>query len=166
MAINGAPACVFFWDKDGENGAFSNWFDSPFVIDDFAYRHVEQYLMAQKAKLFHDAERYTAILRAATPKECKALGREVTPFIPEQWEAVRFEVAKTALRQKFLQNPELMNLLLATGDSILAEASPFDKVWGIGLSAHKAAACPPEQWPGLNLLGKALMEVRGELRQK
>ena len=71
------PKYIFFWHEYDENRYLSNWSESPFVIDDFKYRHVEQYVMAQKAKLFHDADRYTAILRARTPKECKDLGKLV-----------------------------------------------------------------------------------------
>ena len=79
---------VFFWKDDEENGCFSNWFSKSFVIDDFEYLFVEQYMMAQKAKLFHDSKRYTAILRATKPWECKEFGKQVTPFVPAAWDAI------------------------------------------------------------------------------
>lgn len=157
------PACIFFWHEDEENGCFSNWYASPFTVDDFCYHHVEQYLMAQKAKLVHDAKSYTAILKANTPKECKDLGRAVTPFDDAAWDKARYEVLKTGLRAKFTQNEQLKRALLATGGSILAEASPYDGIFGIALSAEAAASVKPDQWPGQNLLGKALMEIRAEL---
>ena len=154
---------VFFWKDDEENGCFSNWYPRRFVIDDFEYLHVEQYMMAQKAKIFHDAKRYTAILRASKPWECKDLGKQVTPFDANTWNAVKFDVVKAGNRAKYEQNPDLKAKLLGTGNAILAEASPKDKVWGIGLDAESAAATDIAEWPGQNLLGLALMELRSEL---
>ncbi len=157
---------VFFWKDDEENGCFSNWFRRKFVIDDFEYLFVEQYMMARKAKLFHDSERYTAILRATQPWECKDLGKQVKPFDPKAWDAVKYEIVKKANSAKYEQNPDLMAKLLETGDAILAEASPKDTIWGIGLDAVTAAETSPSEWPGQNLLGKILMELREDFAQK
>ena len=157
------PECVFFWHEYEENGCFSNWFASPFVIDDFCFDTVEQYIMAQKAKLFHDARAYTAILKATNPKECKRLGREVKPFDANAWGKVRYRVLCDGIRAKFTQNEDLKNKLLATGTAVIAEASPYDDIFGIKLDASTAAGVPHEQWPGQNLLGWALMEIRAEL---
>lgn len=153
---------VFFWKDNEENGYLSNWYRRKFVIDDFEYLHVEQYMMAQKAKLFHDSARYTAILRATNPWECKDLGRQVTPFDAKTWNAVKYDVVKDGNRAKYEQNPDLKKLLLATGNAVLAEASPKDKVWGIGLDAQTAASTDMSEWPGQGLLGLALMELRTE----
>lgn len=136
------------------------------MIDDFRYFCVEQYMMAQKAKLFHDSVRYTAILRANSPKDCKALGKQVTPFDAKVWDAVKYDIVKTGNKAKFEQNPDLMNLLLSTGDRIMAEASPKDKIWGIALDAETAKHINPEAWPGQNLLGKILMELKAEYRKE
>ena len=153
---------IFFWKDNEENGYLSNWYRCRFVIDDFEYLHVEQYMMAQKARLFHDSKRYTAILRATKPWECKDLGKQVTPFDPQIWDAAKKHIVKTGNRAKFEQNPDLKQKLLATGDAILAEASPDDDVWGIKLDAQTAATTPMEKWPGEGLLGKVLMELREE----
>ena len=153
---------VFFWKDDESNGFFSNWYRRKFVVDDFEYLHVEQYMMAQKAKLFHDSERYTAILRATKPWECKDLGKQVKPFDSKKWNAVKFDVVKAGNRAKYEQNQDLKAALLSTGNAILAEASPKDTIWGIGLDAATAASTDPSKWPGQNLLGKALMELREE----
>lgn len=157
---------VFFWKDDEENGCFSNWFRRKFVIDDFEYQFVEQYMMAQKAKLFHDSERYTAILQSTQPWECKDLGKLVKPFDSKAWNAIKYEVVKTANKAKYEQNPDLMSKLLETGDAILAEASPKDTIWGIGLDAVTAVEISPSEWPGQNLLGKILMELRSEFAAK
>ncbi len=153
---------VFFWKEDEENGCFSNWFVRKFVINDVEYFCTEQYMMAEKAKLFKDTERYQAIMNATTPWLCKDLGRKVTPFDPKTWDAVKYEVVKTANRAKFKQNPDLMEKLMNTGEAILAEASPKDAIWGIGLEASAAAEKDLSEWPGQNLLGKILMELRAE----
>ena len=163
--VNKQPV-VFFWKDDEENGCFSNWFRRKFIIDDFEYLFVEQYMMAQKAKLFHDSERYTAILRATQPWECKDLGKQVKPFDSNAWNAVKYEIVKAANRAKYEQNPDLKAKLLETGDAILAEASPKDSIWGIGLDSVTAAETNPAEWPGQNLLGKILMELRSEFAGK
>ena len=156
---------VFFWKDDEDNGCFSNWYHRKFVIDGFEYLHVEQYMMAQKAKLFHDSERYTAILRSTKPWECKDLGKQVTPFDSKTWDSVKYEVVKTGNRAKYEQNPDLKAKLLNTGNAVLAEASPSDKIWGIGLDAAAAANTDPTEWPGQNLLGRILMELRAEFSE-
>lgn len=119
-------------------------------------------MMAQKAKLFHDAENYTKILRANTAKGCKWLGKQVTPFDAKAWDAVKYDVVKAGNRAKYEQNPDLKEMLLSTGDSIMAEASPKDYVWGIAMDAKTAAKTDPSEWPGENLLGRILMELREE----
>ena len=159
-------AQVLFWQEAEDNGCFSNWYFSPFVIDDYIYLHVEQYMMAQKAKMFHDSQRYTAILRSDTPQQCKQLGRKVSPYDDVLWSSKRKEVLKTGLMAKFTQNEDLKKLLLNTEDALLAEASPFDPVFGIGLSAAEAVQRLPQSWPGENLLGKTLMEIRDELSKR
>ena len=156
--------CVFFWNDDEENGIFSNWYRSTFTVDGFPYRHVEQYMMAQKAKLFHDMETYAAVLETEDPGTCKELGRKVSPFESAVWDAVRYEVVKTGNRAKYEQNPELKEALLKTGGSLLAEASPEDRIWGIGLDRLEAAETDPDDWPGQNLMGIILMELRDEFR--
>ena len=159
------PRYTFFWKTDEENGEFSNWYHADFVIDDFRYFCVEQYMMAEKAKLFHDADRYTAILRANTPDECKNLGRKVTPFDAATWNNVKYDIVKKGNQAKYEQNPQLMKKLIDTGDSIMAEASPNDSVWGIALDAENAAKTDPARWSGRNLLGKALMELREKFKK-
>ena len=156
------PSYTFFWLDNEKYGEFSNWYEQSFVIDDFKYFCVEQYMMAQKAKLFHDAENYTKILRANTAKGCKWLGKQVTPFDPIAWDKAKYDIVKAGNRAKYEQNPDLKKLLLSTGNSILAEASPKDKIWGIGMDAKTAEKTDPSGWPGENLLGKILMELREE----
>ncbi len=161
-ALGNRNHCVFFWKEDGENGYMSNWYNRPFTVDGITYQNTEQYFMAQKAATFGDMKTRDQILATSSPKECKALGRNVSPFDSAVWDAQRFQIMKEGNREKYLQNPDLMVKLLATGDAMLAEASPFDDIWGIKMSAAEALIADPSSWPGQNLQGKLLMELRAE----
>jgi ribA/ribD-fused uncharacterized protein len=123
-------------------------------------------MMAQKAELFGDRDTLAAILGAPDPAQAKKLGRRVKHFDDEHWIAHRFDVAVRGNLAKFGQNPELGNWLLATGETVLVEASPVDSIWGIGLAADDKRARDPHDWPGLNLLGFALMKTRHSLKSE
>ncbi len=155
---------IFFWKVDEENGWMSNWYRRRFTVEGVGFIHVEQYMMAQKAKLFHDSASYHAILRTSDPAECKKLGRGVKHFDARKWDAAKYGIVKAGNRAKYRQNPDLMQKLLDTGNAVLAEASPKDKIWGIGLDAETAAATNMSKWPGESLLGRILMELRSEFR--
>lgn len=155
---------IFFWHEYEENGCFSNWYYSPFEAGGEKFRHAEQYIMAQKAKLFGDELSCRKIMAAKEPDECKRLGRQVAGYDDAVWKEHRGPILRAALRAKFTQNDELRRRLLSTGGTRLAEASPHDKIFGIGLSAEDAVYVRPEQWQGQNLLGKALAEIREELK--
>lgn len=160
----GVDEYTFFWHEDEENGYLNNWYPAKFKEEYFIYDSSEQYIMAEKARFFGDSETYTKILKANSPSECKKLGRKVSNFDEEKWERYREYAVMGACRLKFNQNPMLKAFLLATGDSYIAEASPYDKIWGIGLSKEEAEKIPKEEWPGKNLLGSILMKLRIEFR--
>jgi len=151
---------VFFWGPQKENGYLSNWFPAKFEEQGVVYNSVEQYMMVQKALLFGDHAVAEKVMKAKTPKECKNLGRKVENFFLDLWYERRMDIVKQGNFLKFSQNPELLNELLATGNALLAEASPFDRIWGIGLNKNQAKHMNPEHWIGQNLLGKILMELR------
>ena len=161
---------LFFWghqkSKDGALTAscFSQWWTSPFVVDDVRYNTAEHWMMAQKALLFNDKEVFANVIAANSPAEVKALGRQVRNFNEAVWNAKRFEIVVAGNLQKFLQNKDLKEFLLNTKDRVLVEASPVDRIWGIGLAADNEKATNPKRWNGLNLLGFALMEVRDMLK--
>ena len=157
---------VFFWKTDEPNGCFSNWYPSPFELEGVRYAHVEQYVMAEKAKQFGDWLIYRAILNTSSPADCKQLGRRVKGFDSLVWDDVKYGAMKTGNYEKFRQNPDLLKKLFETEDALLAEASPKDIVWGVGMEADEAGTVDPKDWPGQNLLGKVLMEVRDQLKQE
>jgi ribA/ribD-fused uncharacterized protein len=146
-----------------EANPFSQWFPCTFTVGENTFNCAEQFMMHGKAMLFEDTERAAKILAAAHPRQHKALGRKVTPFDDAVWKRERINIVRAGSRAKFTQNPELLEKLLATKGTTLVEASPYDKIWGIGLAATDARAKDPAQWKGQNLLGKILTELRDEL---
>jgi ribA/ribD-fused uncharacterized protein len=165
------PRYLFFWghrplpnDRIG-NPCFSQWWAAEFSVDDVRYPTAEHFMMAEKARLFHDEEVRTQILQTRTPKAAKELGRQVRNFDEEVWADARFRLVVEGNVAKFSQNRELGDYLLGTRDRVLVEASPSDRIWGIGLAADSVEALNPELWRGLNLLGFALMEARQRLRE-
>ena len=162
---------VFFWghrpSEDGRIKAscMSQWFMSPFYVYATKYCCMEQFMMASKACLFNDKETFDRILQSSDPKEIKALGRQVKNFDKETWDKAKYLVVLNGNYRKFTQNPALRDYLLSTGNHFLVEASPYDCIWGIGLSADDPHALEPSQWKGENLLGSALMEVRDDIQR-
>jgi ribA/ribD-fused uncharacterized protein len=152
--------------KDGHitKSCFSQWWVSPFEVEGHTYKTAEHWMMAGKAVLFGDNESLAKILQAGTPAQAKRLGRLVANFDPPTWDQHKFELVVKGNSYKFKRYPELREFLSGTGERVLVEASPVDRVWGIGLAADKPAARNPEQWKGDNLLGFALMEVREMLK--
>jgi hypothetical protein len=151
---------VFFWSEWP-----SQWHPAPFTVEGVTYTCCEQYMMAEKARLFGDAATLEKILATDSPGEQKALGRQVKGFDDARWTDVCREIVYQANLAKYTQNPALGALLLATGDKTLAEASPTDRIWGIGLTANNPRATDRSEWRGKNWLGEALMRVREELQK-
>ena len=133
-------------------------------MDGHRYRTAEHWMMAEKARLFGDAEAEVAAIDAANPALAKAAGRTVRDFDDTVWDRERFEIVVRGNTHKFEAHADMREFLLRTGSRVLVEASPRDRVWGIGMGARNENAENPAAWRGLNLLGFALMEARERLR--
>lgn len=162
---------IFFWghtEKGNEitKACFSQWYPCTFEINENSYFTTEQYMMAQKALLFQDKEIYQKIMEAGHPNEFKQLGRKIQHFKEEIWNEKKYEIVVEGNFAKFSQNKELGDYLIQTGSRVLVEASPYDKIWGIGMAADNEKAENPLMWKGQNLLGFALMEVRDKLKNR
>ena len=162
---------TFFWKPqpsvDGSimESCLSQWWKADFWSVAYTYCCMEQFMMANKAKLFHDEEIREQILQCSDPKQIMALGRKVRNFDGNIWNEVKYSIVLNGNYFKFSQNPELRDFLLSTGDSILVEASPYDGIWGIKMGQTDENVLNPLKWKGENLLGFALMEVRDEIRR-
>ena len=146
------------------NAVFSQFYPAEFQIDGVRYHWAEQWMMAAKARLFGDLEALTAILDADEPLACKKIGRTVRNYDDGRWSAARFDLVVTGNVAKFSQSQPLRDHLLDSGDAILVEAAPRDQIWGIGFGRENPAVHDPLRWRGRNLLGFALVKVRGILR--
>lgn len=145
---------ISFYSTKGEYGWGSNFYRASIEMDGKVWPTSEHYYQAQKAITYSDKE---LIRSAESPKEAARLGR--TLLIRDDWVAVRYNVMKVAVRAKFNQHPALARKLMATGDKDIVEwtegTTLADPVWGNAPDKNGN--------PGLNLLGKALMEIREEL---
>jgi ribA/ribD-fused uncharacterized protein len=169
VAGGARPEFLFFWGhrprRDGTLGpsCLSQWWPAEFEVDGRRFASAEHWMMWHKAEMFDDHDMAGRILAAATPAEAKKLGAQVRGFDSAAWEAERFAVVVAGNRAKFGQHPELAAYLRGTAPRVLVEASPVDRIWGIGLAADDERAADPAGWQGLNLLGFALMQVRDQL---
>jgi ribA/ribD-fused uncharacterized protein len=157
---------LFFWGHSNNLNelvgkfCFSQWFELPFLLDGIIYNTAEHWMMANKALLFGDTDTYLKIINANSPGEAKELGRKVIGFDEQTWVENRYDIVVKGNIHKFNQHPAFADFLLNTKERILVEASPVDKIWGIGLSKDAEQIDNPHFWNGENLLGFALMEVR------
>ena len=149
---------ICFHNPDEINGYLSNWYLSDFCVDNVQYSSMEQYMMYQKALLFDDREIAGQILDTTNVGKIKALGRSVKNYEDMIWNGMRQLIVYQGLFEKFQQNIELREKLLATQDHILAEVQ--DQIWGIGLSMKDERRFNLSEWQGQNLLGFSLMRVR------
>lgn len=144
-------------------GCLSQWWPAAFTVDGVTYPTAEHFMMAGKARLFGDERGLAAVLAARSPGAAKAAGRRVTGFDENTWAAARYDLVVRGNLAKFGQHPDLRDFLVATGRRVLVEASPYDRIWGVGLAPGHPDVARPSAWRGLNLLGLALMEVRERL---
>ena len=161
---------LFFWGHTPKDNTtvgkecFSQWYPAGFEIDGIHYPTAEHYMMAEKARLFGDDATLQKILTANDPAQAKQLGREVKGYQDNIWKQHRVEIVVRGNAAKFTQNEKLKTFLQSTEDKVIVEASPRDRIWGIGMAESNADAHNPAKWRGLNLLGFALMEVRERVR--
>lgn len=151
---------VYFWRN---NTPFSNFYKKPFHYKEKTLLFSEQAFMIEKALLF-DPSKVDQIAAVKQPQDAKAIGRNIQNYDDTIWNQKRYDAMVKALKAKFT-DPELREILLETGDLTLVEASPYDRIWGVGLSEDDNELYTGD-WRGQNLLGKALMEVRDKIRHE
>ena len=151
----------FFWETESP---FSQWHKCEFFADGLRFVAAEQYMMFHKAMLFGDRETAMQIMSTNDVRKHKELGRKVKNFNDGIWALHRRRIVYEANKYKFTQNPWLFEHLIRTGDKILVEASPYDKIWGVGMAADNADITDPTKWLGKNYLGFILTMLREDLK--
>ena len=155
----------FFHEYD-KYGEFSNWYPAEFDYAGVHFYNVEQYMMYYKALTFRAYDLAARILKTKDPAECKKLGRsQIDGFDAHLWDDISRIIVRRGIKAKFSQNPEIQKTLLSTGNALLAECSPYDKIWGIGIGPTDPMRFHVSAWNGENKLGITLMEVRDYIRR-
>lgn len=150
----------FFW----KNTCLGQWHPSIFVIDGITYKTAEQYMMAEKARLFNDKESEDLILSNDSPRECQKLGRLVKNFNLPVWNENARDIVYCGNEAKFTQNPEFLKTLMSFDDRKFVEASPYDDIWGIKIGEKDDRCLDPKLWEGTNWLGQVLTKLRDNLK--
>ena len=154
---------TFFWKN---KSPFSQWHQVGFTLGGHFFQTAEHYMMYRKAMLFGDIESAEKVLATKNPADVKKIGREVKRFVKELWEANCKNIVYKGNHAKFTQNPDILKVLMETGDTELVEASPYDSIWGIGLDEESARKIDPKDWPGTNWLGEVLTKLRIDLKHE
>jgi N-glycosidase YbiA len=141
---------VRFYSVTDEFGDFSNFAAYAITLDGEVWPTAEHYFQAQK---FEDRAHRRRIRNAKSPMVAARLGRDRKQKLRRDWESVKVEVMRRAVRAKFQQHEDLRDLLLGTGEARIVEHTENDAYWGDGGDGS-----------GKNMLGQILMEVRSELR--
>ncbi len=165
LYINGTayPAC-YFHKPEEQNGFLGNWYMSDFTLDNIKFSSMEQYIMYRKCMIFEDSSSAQKIMRTSNPAEQKEIARNATGYHEVVWSGIRQVVLLHGLIEKFSQNSELKEALLATDDAFLVESANSDKIWACGAGLYNDDRKNIYKWSGKNILGFALMETREMLR--
>ena len=150
---------IYFWGS-----LFSNWANTPFKYKNISFENSEQAYMWEKCMFFGQEGMAEDVLFSKEPRECKSIGRSIPNFDEAKWSEISFQVMRDVNLEKYRQHKDSLKFLKESGDKIIVEASPFDKIWGIGLHYDEEDVLDESKWKGQNLLGKVLMEVRETLK--
>ena len=148
-----------------QKGYIGQWYPSRFYENGQMFSCAEQYMMYRKAILFNDYKTATEIMMCSEPKVMQDLGRRTTNFNQQLWDDNKEQIVFKGNFLKFSQNEILLKKLLLTKGYELAEAAPWDKIWGIGLGPEDSRSFDKSLWEGENLLGKTITKVRKVLEK-
>ncbi|MEJ2150559.1 MAG: NADAR family protein [Chloroflexota bacterium] len=140
----------FYSARERPYGCFSNFAPYGFLLDGTWWPTSEHYYQAQK---FAGTPYEERIRKARSPKAAARLGRSRKHRPRDDWERVKDEVMRRAVRRKFEAHADIREVLLSTGETPIVENSPIDYYWGCGADGS-----------GENRLGAILMDVRDTLR--
>ena len=143
----------------GEFSPFSNFHKSPFTWKDHNFHCAEQFIQYQKAIISGDELTAEAILKCDTALDAKRLGYKVNGFNMQTWVNEGYSLCFEGIKEKFMQNPPLYQMLRSTGTKIIVEAS-LDKLWGTGISLRDNQALNSSHWYGKGWMSTILTDIR------
>jgi ribA/ribD-fused uncharacterized protein len=152
---------IFYFSEDS---LYSHWYKCDFFVAGEKYCCVEQYLMYRKAILFGDNDVAKKIMNSSRPSWHRMLGKQITGFDKKKWHDHCRTFSLEGNLAKFSQNPVLKEALMQSAGKFFAEASPYDRVWGIGLSLSNPQNLVRANWRGKNWAGESLDATRKELQ--
>ena len=142
----------------GELSPYSNFHHAKFIIDNHTYHSSEQWIQFKRAMMFGDMFTANQILTTSTPFEAKRLGYQINGFNPQQWKSDRYEPCLEGIKEKFLQNPSLLQMLKTTYPKTLVEAT-LDKQWGTGVCLWDPIVLKKEKWYGMGCMSSILSTI-------
>lgn len=148
-----------FW-----GGPYSQWYKSPFIFAGIEFNCNEQMMMYGKAIVHGDFGAAAEVMQTRNPRDQKAIGRRVQNFDFEKWNEICNQIVYTANYCKFTQDSDNLEYLFQDNATTIVEASPYDKVWGIGLGEDDPRCRNRDEWQGENRLGQMITDVRAYLR--
>lgn len=158
---------IGFFHENEDYGCFSNWYPASFEYAGRRYANSEQFMMFHKVMMFGKHDLGIKIMETEDPSICKKIaGQRFPEFDSDVWEKTCYTIVRRGVKAKFVQNSDILDTLLGTGAALLAECSPSDTKWGIGIDISDPYRFEIAKWKGKNLLGRILMEVRDEIRRE
>lgn len=140
---------VKFYTTRGDFGTFTNFSRHPIELKGKIWPTTEHYFQAQK---YAGTEWEEHVRLQPTPRKAADEGRRRDLPLREDWENVKDDIMRDAVRRKVFQHSDVRDQLLKTGNEVIIEDSPIDSYWGCGKSGT-----------GKNMLGKILMEIREDV---
>lgn len=180
---------ITFWRPTDQNGYLGQWYESEFELTNMiiselpdeikrlelvkkrpdvltklttqrTFRTAEKFMMMGKAALFKDNVTFAKMASINSPYHQKKLGQLVRNFDEATWMKYCRDIVKIGNYLKFSQDDDLKEKLLDTGDVLIVEGSPLDRIWGVGLRFDDPRIKDKTKWLGTNFLGECLMFVR------
>lgn len=156
---------VFFY-KDWLSNYQKTKFDVEWKGVKYTFTSTEQGFMYIKAITFGDNVTAQKILNTDDPNRCRKLGRQVKGYNDAEWAKIRYDVFYTLNWAKYTQDKKLQEKLLDPqfDGKKFVEASPIDKIWGIGYAEDNPNIEFTDMYWGKNYLGRILTNIRKRLK--
>ena len=146
----------------GEANPLSNFHPARFTFNGETYISSEQFIQATKASFFGDTDTHTKIMGCKTSFDCKQLSWSIQNVNTQKWEAVAMNMCEPGIREKFIQNPHLMDALIRRTQNKTIIECANDRLWGTGTALAEEGCLDRNRWTTQGILGRILERIRSE----